>query len=206
MNRPVEGAFRAILAYGCFAAFHALGKELGRRYSTSQVLATGSLAAAALTAAVLFGRGEATAARVRPHLLLLRGAISGATALCMFHALGRLPITTTYSLSLLGPVVAAVLSALLLGERLDRRRVLAALAGFAGVLVVLRPAPGSLGTGHLAALSVAVLFAGNAVRSPAGPSCWRTCSASSSARLPSRSPPGSRRAGATSPRWRSSAS
>lgn len=163
MNRPVEGAFRAILAYGCFAAFHALGKELGRRYSTSQVLATGSLAAAALTAAVLFGRGEATAARLRPHLLLLRGAISGATALCMFHALGRLPITTTYSLSLLGPVVAAVLSALLLGERLDRRRVLAALAGFAGVLVVLRPAPGSLGSGHLAALSVAVLFAGNAV-------------------------------------------
>jgi drug/metabolite transporter (DMT)-like permease len=52
-----------------------------------------------------------------------------------------------------------VLSPLLLGERLTRVRVIAALVGFIGILLVARPSPETVSLGTLAAAMTAIFFA-----------------------------------------------
>ena len=57
------------------------------------------------------------------------------------------------------PLLVALASWLLLGERLTRLKVLAALAGFIGILIVARPSPDTLNAGVISAASAAVFFA-----------------------------------------------
>ena len=54
-----------------------------------------------------------------------------------------------------------ILSPLLLSERLTRVRILVALIGFLGVLIVTRPMMGSISAGTLTAASSAIFFAGS---------------------------------------------
>lgn len=54
------------------------------------------------------------------------------------------------------PLLAAVLSIPILGERVGMHRWLAVVAGLAGVLIVLRPGAQPLGLGHAAALAAAM--------------------------------------------------
>ena len=62
----------------------------------------------------------------------------------------------------LGSAHSAVtlLAAVLLGERLAIRRILAILVAFAGALVILRPGLREVGPGHIAMLFTAASFAG----------------------------------------------
>jgi drug/metabolite transporter (DMT)-like permease len=73
-----------------------------------------------------------------------------------FWALQYLQLAVTSSIYFAVPIVIALLGAPLLGERLDRGRWVAILAGFAGVLVIVRP--GTAGFHPAMLLSVANAF------------------------------------------------
>lgn len=87
-------------------------------------------------------------------------------------AVALIPLVEVFALEFTAPLWVAVLAPLLLGERLTRRRALAAALGFVGALIVVWP-PGagpsprafvehlSLGPGSLLALGAAVGFALN---------------------------------------------
>ena len=70
---------------------------------------------------------------------LLRGLMFVAMTGLNFWALQYLQLTVTASIFFLVPILVALLSAPLLGEKMDARRWAAIVAGFAGVLVVVRP-------------------------------------------------------------------
>lgn len=75
-----------------------------------------------------------------------------------FLAVARIPLATAISAYFVGPVVAVVLSVLVLRERLTLRKTLSLAVGFAGALVILRPG-GTLEPGILLALGSGVFFA-----------------------------------------------
>lgn len=79
------------------------------------------------------GRWPAAAA-LRLHAL--RGAISAAMATTFFWGLVRLPLAEAIALSFIAPLIALYLAAVMLGEQIERRAILASLLGFAGVLVI----------------------------------------------------------------------
>ena len=76
-----------------------------------------------------------------------------------FWALQYLQLTVTSSIFFTVPILVALMSAQLLGERLDRRRWAAILLGFAGVVVVLRPGTAAFHPAMLLCVLNAVLYA-----------------------------------------------
>lgn len=70
-------------------------------------------------------------------LHLLRGFVVSFVALTFFYGLGRLPLAEGIALSFIAPLVALLLAALLLGERIRRVAIMGSLAGLLGVVVIM---------------------------------------------------------------------
>jgi len=76
-----------------------------------------------------------------------------------FWALQHLQLAVTSSIYFVVPIIIALLAAPLLGEKLDRGRWAAILAGFAGVLVIVRPWSAEFHPAMLASIVNAILYA-----------------------------------------------
>jgi drug/metabolite transporter (DMT)-like permease len=72
-------------------------------------------------------------------MLLLRGAVMFVSYMVYYLALAALPLATCVGLYFTAPLFITLMSALLLGERVDAGRWVAICVGFAGVLIVVRP-------------------------------------------------------------------
>ena len=75
----------------------------------------------------------------RLRLQLLRSAMLLCATFCFFGGLRYLPLAEGSAITFLAPIFVVVLSGPMLGERPDRARWIAALTGFAGILILLRP-------------------------------------------------------------------
>ncbi len=91
-------------------------------------------------------------ARWRWHLL--RTFLSTCTMFAFFYGLARMPLVDALTLGFTAPLMVTALSVPFLGEHVGWRRWTAVIAGFAGVLIILRP-----GATEISLASVAVLFA-----------------------------------------------
>lgn len=80
-----------------------------------------------------------------------------------YFALTVIPLAQVFALEFTSPLWVIALSPLLLGERLTKVRVLAAIMGFIGILIVARPSPETLDWGMIAAALSAIGFAGTAI-------------------------------------------
>jgi S-adenosylmethionine uptake transporter len=133
-----------------FALMGAGVKAASVHYSAGEIVMVRSAIGLVLMAGVMRWRGIAFASRV-PQLHLSR-SVSGTVALCLwFTAIGGLPLATAMTLNYMSSVWIALFligGAVLLAPergataadpRPDTRLVAAVLAGFAGVVLVLRP-------------------------------------------------------------------
>ena len=87
----------------------------------------------------------------RQALYLVRALASAVGSIAAVIAFTALPMAEAFALIFLMPVFVTILSVLVLKEQVGWRRWSAVVAGFIGVLVVLRPGFRTLGIGHLAA-------------------------------------------------------
>lgn len=135
-------------------------KELLTTYPLVQFVFLRSLAGLLLfllLGPVLGGWRQLGTGRWRWHLartLLASGAMFG-----FFFGLSRLPLVDALTLGFTAPLMLTALSRPLLGEHVGWRRWLAVIAGFAGVLVVLRPGYGFDALPALAVLGSALCYA-----------------------------------------------
>lgn len=101
----------------------------------------------------------------RPGLLLFRSVAAMMALLLSIYAFSHMPIATANALAFTRPLFIVVFAAFLLKERVDLRRALAMVFGFAGVLVMVRPGD-TAGVDYLAVgaiLGSALLFAASFV-------------------------------------------
>jgi drug/metabolite transporter (DMT)-like permease len=120
-----------------------------------------SLTQALLAAALLFpirGRALVHTRHLRWHVV--RGLMFCVMTGMNFWALQYLQLTVTASIFFTVPILIALMSAPLLGERMDKRRWAAILIGFAGVLVIVRPGSAAFHPAMLLSVVNAVLYAG----------------------------------------------
>ena len=89
----------------------------------------------------------------RQGLWLVRAAAGAIGSIAAVVAFTALPMAEAFALIFLLPIFVTILSVLVLKEHVGWRRWSAVLAGFVGVLVVLRPGFRALGIGHLAAMT-----------------------------------------------------
>lgn len=155
-NAPVGGAIALIL----LGVMGGLGLDLCAKailetYPLEQFVFLRSLIGLLLfllLARQFGGLGSLVTRRWRWHLLrtlLACGAMFG-----FFFGLSRMPLIDALTLGFTAPLIMTALSVPLLGERVGWRRWLAVVAGFVGVLMILRP-----GTGTLSLAAASVLFA-----------------------------------------------
>ncbi|PZU07221.1 DMT family transporter [Sphingomonas sp.] len=96
-----------------------------------------TVAAVPITGALLLARGGAWPARSVLILHAKRGAVTALSATGYFYGLTKLPMAEGIALSFISPLVALYCSAVLLGERIGMRTILASLLGLAGVGVLI---------------------------------------------------------------------
>ncbi|MFO1068595.1 MAG: DMT family transporter [Geminicoccaceae bacterium] len=87
----------------------------------------------------------------------LRGVLNAVAMLSFFYAVSITPLAEVAALAFTSPLFATILAALVLRDRVGPRRIIGLLVGFAGALVIIRPATSglSLGAGLIILSSVA---------------------------------------------------
>lgn len=89
----------------------------------------------------------------------LRGVVHTLGVVAWFYAMTVIPIADVVAMNYLAPVYVTIGAAFFLGEKLAARRILAVIAALLGAIIILRPGFREVGSGHLAMLACAVLFA-----------------------------------------------
>jgi drug/metabolite transporter (DMT)-like permease len=118
-----------------------------------------ALHAALATAVLLPLRGRALFRTRHLRWHLLRAAMFMVMTGMNFLALQYLQLTVTASIFFSVPIVIAVVSALVMNEKLDAGRWIAIVAGFAGVLVIVHPWSADFHPAMLLALANAIMYA-----------------------------------------------
>ena len=90
---------------------------------------------------------------------ILRGMLMGAAAMLFFTSVKYMPIADAISVFFVEPILVMFLSWLLLGESVGWRRVIAAIVGFSGAVLVIQPSFDQFGIVSLLPLCTAFLFA-----------------------------------------------
>jgi len=136
-----------------FAIMDASLKWLTAFYPSAQVAALRGLAALPVVFAwALYAGGAGQLMRIRWPLHLIRGVLAVFMMLSFTFALKELSLAKAYALFFVAPLLIAVFSIFMLGERVQRTQWVAILVGFAGVMIVLRP--GAVGFGLLGTIAV----------------------------------------------------
>ncbi len=121
-----------------FSVMSLLVKAVGARLPSMEVV----LARAVVTLGLswlLLRQARVSPWGAQPRRLLLRGLLGFGGLTCFYHGLTHLPIADATVLQYTNPVFTALLAAVLLGEHVSRRELVATLASFAGVVLVARP-------------------------------------------------------------------
>ena len=113
-------------------------KLAGIRIPPMQIVLVRALITAALSYALVRRAGVSAAGRRRP-LLILRGITGWAALSCFYFSLVHLPLGEATVIQYMNPVFAAILGALLLGERLGAQESAGVAASMAGVVLIARP-------------------------------------------------------------------
>ena len=158
-DRPAEGIAWMLLTGILFVGVTAVVKHVGQSVPAPQAA---FLRFAFGTLFLLPALGAIRRARLTRRVLrlfALRGLVHSAAVSLWFFAMARIPLTDVTAMNYLSPIFVGLGAALLLGERLPLRRVLAVAVALAGVAIVLRPGVREVSPGHLAMLVMPVLAA-----------------------------------------------
>jgi len=149
-----KGVLLGCMAVAAYAFSDAFVKSLRGSLPAYEAVFFG--AALGLTALPFIkGRGDRwrdAALAQRQGLYLVRAGASAVGSIAAVVAFTALPMAEAFALIFLLPIFVTILSVLVLHEHVGWRRWSAVVAGFVGVLVVLRPGFRALGIGHLAAI------------------------------------------------------
>ena len=99
------------------------------------------------------------------HWHLLRTVLSTITMFSFFYGLARMPLVNALTLGFTAPLIVTALSVPLLGDHVGWRRWLAVIAGFIGVLIILRPGVTEVSFATVSVLIAAFTYACGAITS-----------------------------------------
>ncbi|WP_198154825.1 DMT family transporter [Oceanibaculum pacificum] len=154
----VRGMFWMALCGLIFASFMAIVRLLSHQMHPVQVsFLRYSLGLAFMVPLILRMRAQDFRAANLP-LHAMRGIGHGVGVMLWFYAMSRIPIAEVSAIGFTAPVFATLGAALLLGEKIRLRRILAIVMGLFGAFVVIRPGFAVVDPGAIAMLITAPLF------------------------------------------------
>ncbi len=149
----------ALLGVGFLSLMDAFMKEAALAVGAYSAAVLRSAMGAVMVVPIWLARGGRWP---RPRVLKVhvrRGLVTTFMALTFFYAITKLPLAETIAISFVAPVISLYLAALILGERIERKAIVAAVLGLIGTLVIVGGRIGSQAMSDDAALGLgAILF------------------------------------------------
>ena len=158
-TRPVAGVFWMLVTGMCFVMVTALVKYLGPRVPAAEAAFLRYALGLVFLLPMIRPMLRARLSKRQLGLFGLRGVAHTIGVIMWFFAMTQIPIAEVTAMNYLSPVYVTIAAALILGETLALRRILAIVAALLGALIILRPGFRELNMGHLAMLATAVVFA-----------------------------------------------
>jgi S-adenosylmethionine uptake transporter len=164
MTAHPKGALLGLAGMGLFACADATIRFLGADYHALQIIFfAGAMSLPWIAALALVGPREQSFRPDQPRLMALRCVVVLFNSMFVTIAFAALPLAQCYAIVFTMPIFIVLMSAFVLGERVDAVRGVAVVAGLIGVIIAVDPGSAELQWGHAAALIGAVLGAVNTV-------------------------------------------
>lgn len=129
----------------CFSILETTAKYLSRSYPVPMLVWCRYTVHLVLTLLLIAPRMGIRIARTeQPKGQVLRAALLMGSTACYFGALSFLPMAEVKAISFISPLLVTMFAVWLLHEKVSRSRWLAVVAGFLGVLFIIRPGSGLL--------------------------------------------------------------
>ncbi len=153
----------ALWMTGAIASFSSMaiaGRELSLYHDTFEIMMYRSVVGVIVVASVLSITGtwhQVSTRRLGLHAI--RNTVHFTGQNLWFYAISVIPLAQVFALEFTQPIWVILLSPLFLKERLTPLKMIAALIGFAGILIVTRPGTAPMSLGIMTAAASAVFFA-----------------------------------------------
>lgn len=160
VSDTLRAALWMIGAIASFTSMAVAGRAVSFELDTFEIMMYRSVIGVLIVLAVAGATGhlgEVTRRSLGVHFVRNLAHFTGQNL--WFFALTAIPLAQVFALEFTSPIWVLVLSPLILGERLTRLRVLAALMGFVGILIVARPFAEPITIGVATAAIAAIGFA-----------------------------------------------
>jgi drug/metabolite transporter (DMT)-like permease len=162
-----QNALRAVLWMGgavlSFSLMAIAVRQLLHAMGVLEILFLRTLVTFLLVLAMIPRVGIAPLRTRRLPAHLARAALHLGGQGCWMYAIAALTLATVFAIEFTMPVWVALLATVLLGERLNRGRIVALVLGLAGIFIILRPGMGAFHPAALVMLAGAACFAGNMI-------------------------------------------
>ena len=156
----LAGIVHMLVGIAILAVISVLVKLLSARYSIIEVAFFRSLFALVPATAMVIAAGGFRTLRTGLFWFHARRASIGVLSMTlMFWSYQLLPLADAVAVGFSAPLFLNALSGPMLGERIGPHRWCAVLAGFVGVLIILKPSSGMFQLGALVALGAALAYA-----------------------------------------------
>ena len=159
----ISGQTRAVL-WMCggvlsFSLMAISGRELSSELSTSQILFVRSVVGFSVMVLVMsrVGWGKLSTTHFRTHVIRNMAHFLGQYA--WFYGIALISLAEVFALEFTMPFWTAILGVVMLGERINPKRMLAIGLGFVGVLIMLRPGLEIISPAAMVVLGAAFLYA-----------------------------------------------
>ena len=164
-RQNLRGIAAMLVAVGALSLMDGSLKTLSQHYGVWQVACLRGLVTLPVAGVwIALTGGFRQVVRVRFPLHLARGALGITTLAAFAYGVRTLRLSEAYTIFFIAPLLITAFAALMLGERVDRRRWVVIVVGFAGVMIVLRPTgEGAVSLAGLAILASAVGYALSAI-------------------------------------------
>src|SRR5882724_9263006 len=144
-RRTLRGIALLMSAVFMFSAMDTLAKYMLKSYPMSALMWARYMVHVVVMVALLWPRmGMKLIHTSHPWLQILRGVLLVGSTTFFYFALRYLPLAEAAAISFVGPVLTALLSGPMLGDRVTRRQWFAVILGFVGVLIIMRPGGGMM--------------------------------------------------------------
>ncbi|GAA4229543.1 DMT family transporter [Sagittula sp. NFXS13] len=164
MNDTLRGCLWMTGAIASFTTMAIAGRAVSIDLDTFEIMLYRSLIGVVLVVvAASLARTRQQITTRSMHLQVVRNLFHFSGQNLWFYSITVLPLAQVFALEFTSPFWVMLMGALILGERLTKNRILAAVVGFIGILIVTRPSPDTLEFGQLTAALAAIGFAGSAV-------------------------------------------
>ena len=159
-HRPLAAAVWMVGAIAAFTAMAIATRQINGEHDTFEILAYRSMIGWLIVVTLAAAMGQISAIRAdRLGSHLVRNVFHFSGQSLWFYAVTVIPLAQVFALEFTSPIWVILLAPLFLGERLTRRKCLAAALGFVGTLIVAQPDFGRIEPGVLAAAGAAIFFA-----------------------------------------------